>query len=159
MFYKNNDYGCTRHNGVSDMDCENGTLIEQLEKAGIDYTLTGLNMGTSADMPCRLVHYVTKSNTPMTILIFPQAGIDSWAENYYHFPGMTAEDAAQLNWGDVYEHVHSVWWETVKSKVQVAQFCPTCHIAPVTTYEDIRGKLRCAKCHTQTADNKAEYWK
>jgi hypothetical protein len=158
-FTVENDYGCTKHNSVSDMDCQNGTLIEQLDNAGIAYTLVELSMGSDGSAPCNLIHYTGKSNNPITVLIVPSSGIDSWAENYYHFPGMSDEDAKQLKWYDVYQHIHDVWWKTVKSKIQVAQFCPKCHTAPVTTYDDIRGNLRCATCHTHTVENKAEFWK
>ena len=153
-----NDYGCKKYNGVSDMDSANGTLVEQLEKAGVTYTRTQLSMGTVTAEPCYLVHYMGRSsNIPVTVLVFPQAGVDSWAEDYYHFPGMTPDDAATLNWYEVHEHIHRVWWDTVKKNVSVAQYCPTCGTAPATTYEDLRLKKRCSVCHELTVDNKAEY--
>src|SRR3990167_6595135 len=155
-----NDFGCTKRDGVSDMTETSGTLIQQMDKAGVKYIRTELNMGSANADPCYLVHYTsTKTNEPMTILVFPQAGIDSWAEDYYYFSGMTLKDALSLNWHEVYAHVQRVSWETIKSKVQVAQYCPTCHKAPVETYEDLRGKKRCKTCNTHTLDNKAEYWK
>lgn len=136
------------------MDCKNGTLVEQLDLAAVPYTQIRLNMGATTAIPCYLIHYTTKSNDPMTVLVVPQTGIDSWAENYYHFPYMAAIDAQELDWLGVYEHVHSVWWETALARVQTAQYCPVCNAAPVLTYEDIRGQKRCGRCHAQTSDNR-----
>lgn len=148
-----NDFGCTIRNGVSDMTETNGTLIQQMDKAGVKYTRTELNMGGVNTEPCYLVHYTsTKTNSPMTILVFPQAGIDSWAEDYFYFPGMTLDDALALNWRQVYDHVNRVSWETTKSKVPVATKCPSCGkldgIEGGGTYEDIRGLKRCKFCHS-----------
>ena len=88
----------------------------------------------------------------MTILVFPQVGIDSWAEDYYYFPGMTKEDALLLDWYVVYNHVSEVSWNTIKSKVSVASKCPKCEkvdgINGGGTYEDIRGNKRCTFCHS-----------
>jgi hypothetical protein len=136
-----------------------GTLTEKLDEAGIKYTRTTLAMGSFNSEACYLVHYTTKSGVPMTVFVFPQAGIDSWAEEYYHFANMTIEDALKLSWYEVYEHVHRVSMETAAANAQVAQYCPKCEKAPVNTYDDLRGLKRCVVCHSHTADNKAEYWR
>lgn len=151
-YTQENDYGCTKWTGVSDMDARNGTLLEQMEKAGIPCDKTPLQMGSANAEPCYLVHYTaTKSQMPVTVLVFPQAGIDSWAEDYYHFPGMTHGEAAQLNWYEVYTHVHQVAWETTKAKGQVTTRCPHCGkldgVDGGGSYEDIRGRKRCSFCH------------
>ena len=153
MYTEDNDYGCTKRDGVSDMTETNGTLIQQMDKAQIHYTRTTLNIGAASTEPAYLLHYTSpKTNAQMTVLVFPQAGIDSWAEDYYFFAGMTINEASKLNWYDVYEHVHRVSWETIKSKVPVASKCPNCGkldgIDGGGSYEDIRGKKRCSFCHT-----------
>lgn len=154
-----NDYGCTKSNGISDMDNAD-VMATQLKKAGIQYECTELTFGTMTAEPAHLIHYTgSKSGNPVTVLVVPAAGADSWAEQYYHFPGMTKAEAIELNWSEVYEHVHGVWWQNVIANVQVAQYCPTCHKAPVDTYQDLRGQKRCQTCHTHTADNKADFWK
>lgn len=152
MYTQDNDYGCTKWNGVSDMDAKNGTLLEQMEKACISYSLTSLQMGSANAEPCYLVHYTAaKSQIAVTVLVVHQAGIDSWAEDYYHFPGMSHEDAALLNWHEVYTHVHEVAWETTKAKVPVVTKCPHCGkldgVDGGGSYEDIRGRKRCSFCH------------
>ena len=152
LYTQDNDYGCTKWSGVSDMDAKNGTLLEQLDNAGIAYTTAQLNMGSVNAGPCYLVHYTTtKSQMLMTILVFPQAGIDSWAEDYYYFPGMSGEDAAQLSWYEVYTYVKEVAWETTRAKAQVATKCPHCErvdgVNGGGSYDDIRGRKRCSFCH------------
>lgn len=152
MYTQDNDYGCTKWNGVSDMDAKNGTLLDQMEKVGISYDKTPLQMGGANAEPCYLVHYIApKSKMAVTVLVFPQAGIDSWAEDYYHFPGMSLYEATQLDWSEVYDHVHQVAWETTKAKVPVATKCPHCGaidgINGGGSYEDIRGRKRCSFCH------------
>lgn len=152
MYTQTNDYGCTKWNGVSDMDAKNGTLLEQIEKAGIPFTPTPLPMVSANAGPCYLVHYTTpKSKMLMTVLVHPQAGIDSWAEDYYHFPGMSGDEAAPLDWYEILTHVKEVAWETTRAKVPVATKCPHCGaidgIGGGGSYEDIRGRKRCTFCH------------
>lgn len=153
MYTQDNDYGCTKRDGVTDMTEKNGTLVQQMDKAGIHYVKTTLNMGGAVAESCYLLHYTsTKNNQPLTILVFPQAGIDSWAEDYFYFPGMTLQGASKLDWHSVYEHVNRVSWETIKSNVPVATKCPNCGkldgIDGGGSYEDIRGRKRCKSCHS-----------
>lgn len=159
MFTQDNDFGCVKVSGVSDMTETDGTLLQQIQKARIEYMITNLAMGAVNSDPCYLLHYTTKSNVPMTVLVFPQSGIDSWAEDYFHFAHMTVEDAWKLDWSEIYDHVQRISHETAMKNIQVAQYCKSCHKAPVETYDDLRGKKRCKTCHTHTEDNKAEFWK
>lgn len=152
FFVEENDYGCTKFDGISDMTAgEAGTITDQLDKAEKPYQRTALNMGTIFADTAYLIHYRAKSNIAITVLVVPQVGADSWAENYYHFPGMTADDAAQLNWCEVYAHVSRVHMETITSKIPVATKCPNCGkldgVDGGGWYEDIRGRKRCKFCH------------
>lgn len=151
MFTKGNDYGCTKANGVSDMSNAD-VLIDKLKNAGIEYQRTELSFGTLTAEPVHLVHYVSpKSGCNMTVLVVPDAGADCWVEGYYHFPCMTKEDASKLKWIDVYEHVRQVAWETIKSKIPIAEKCPNCGkldgVDGGGWYDDIRGRKRCKFCH------------
>ncbi len=152
MYTKDNDFGCTKWDGVTDMTETNGTLIQQMEKKGIHYTRTNLNMGALPAEPAYLVHYTSqKSKIPMTILVIPQIGADSWAEDYFYFPGMTMQDAIGLNWCIIYEHVHTVSLEIITQNIHSPSKCPSCgkmDINKSDTYKDIRGKIRCAHCHS-----------
>jgi hypothetical protein len=147
VFTIENDYGCTKTDSVDDMSYKKkgGTLTEQLDRNGISYSKHELSMGTLTAEPAYLVHYTNK--TPMTVLVIPAAGADSWCKEYYYFPYMTADDAQLLNWYDVYQHVREVSWETIKNKTKVAKKCPGCGKLPANTYEDLRGKERCRDCH------------
>jgi hypothetical protein len=153
MFKENNDYGCTRYSGISDMTItDNGSFLDQLKKSEIDYKQVILNIGSYAAEPCYLLHYESrKTNLPMTVLVFPQVGSDSWAEDYYYFPHMTENDAKSLNWGNVLEHIRSVVWETIRAKIPVAIHCSHCgkfiSMSKSDIYEDIRGNKRCGYCH------------
>ena len=152
MYTEDNDYGCTKFNGVSDMMVgPDGVLTEQLDKAGISHTQTELRMGTLTANPAYLVHYNSlNSKIPITILVIPQTGVDSWAEEYYHFPGMTQEDAQKLDWHTVFQHVSSVLWQTIRSDITHPTPCPNCGKKDINSkdkYTDIRGRVRCSYCH------------
>ena len=157
MYTLDNDYGCTRRDGVSDMTETNGTLTEQMDKAGIHYERTPLNMGTVTAEPAYLVHYTSsKSNAPMTVLVVPQAGADSWAEDYYYFPGLLPEQAQEMDWYAVYEHVKSVAWSTVRKNIHAPSPCPNCgklDINNADRYTDLRGRVRCSFCHALRETN------
>lgn len=153
MYTQDNDYGCTRHAGVSDMTETNGTLIDQLEKAGAEYKKVSLPFAALPAEPAYLLHYISKkSGSPldMIVLVIPLIGPDSWAQEYYYFPGMSLPDADELNWIEVYEHVKATSWETTMKKISHPTACPSCgkmSINQSDTYEDIRGRVRCAYCH------------
>jgi hypothetical protein len=154
QFTQDNDYGCTLFNGVSDMDVEKvgGTIVEQLEKAGIPYERTDLSMGAMFAEAAYLIHYTArKSGIAVTILVIPQVGADSWAEEYFHFPHMTKPDAEMLDWFEVQQHVRAVMQATIRAKIPVTQKCPHCGklegVDGGGKYEDIRGRTRCKSCH------------
>lgn len=143
-YTEENDYGCTKWDGVSDMTIgANGTLTEQLGKVQIPFELVPLSMGTLTADPAYFIHYASRiTGNPTVILVFPQAGADSWCENYYYFPGMSLADAHNLNWHEVYEHVHAVATATMYANVPVAS----------GTYKDIRNRVRCNRCHSLMQD-------
>lgn len=105
-----NNYGCTKRDQVTDMTETNGVLVEQMTRVGVQYERTDLNMRTAITAEsCYLVHYTSpKTSAPMTILVVPQTGLDSWAESYFYFPGMVVEDANKLDWPQVYEHIKAL---------------------------------------------------
>lgn len=152
-FSKENDFGCTKCTGVTDMTTVDsaGTLIDQLEKAGIQYEKTVLSIGVMFAEAAYLIHYVgRKSGKDMTILVIPQVGADSWAEDYFYFPGMTKHNASELNWFEVQEHVRAIQRETILKNIPVARSCPNCGAIDgvgMRVYKDIRGKSRCGNCH------------
>ncbi len=150
MYNAQNDYGCTKHAGCSDMTGET-PLLNQLHQAFIEYERTELRMGTLTAEPASIVTYFSKkSNQPMTVLIVPQAGADSWAEDYYYFPGMTHAAANELDWYTVYNHVHDVSWQTITTQIPHPTPCKNCgklDINNTDRYTDIRGRVRCNFCH------------
>jgi hypothetical protein len=145
-----NDYGCTRYDGVTDMAGGN-TLIDQLKENYVPYETTTLSMGTLTAEPASIVTFVDKkSNSPMTVLVIPMAGADSWAEDYYYFPFLTHQEAQQMDWPVVYEHVHTVSWETIRRHISHPTPCPQCGHLDVfksDSYKDIRANIRCSYCH------------
>lgn len=95
-----NRLGLTKVSGWSDLMAGN-TLEDQLKKAGVPYEEVEIpHMGTFAGN-ARLIFYTNpKSGWSVTVLIVVhQSDIDSWAEDYFYFEGMTKEGAmADENW-------------------------------------------------------------
>jgi hypothetical protein len=101
---KKNAYGCTHVSYVSDMTGQLD-LRSQLKKLGINFSESPLKMGAFLEEPALVITYSQQeTNIPVTVLIIPAVGIDSWCETYYYFPGMSYEDAiVRLDWYEIQE--------------------------------------------------------
>jgi hypothetical protein len=103
-----NDYGITHTGYATDMT-EAGDLRSQLRKAGKAYQETPLNRGTWFAENARIITYQSDGQaTPVSTLIIPMAGADSWCEEYYIMVGVNHEAALSRDWGTIIHRVREL---------------------------------------------------
>lgn len=102
-----NPWGITRTGYATDMT-DDGPLEYELERAGKNFEKTYLRMGSLFADDASIVTYTTTGGTPVSILVIPFAGPDSWCEEYYIMVGVSHADALAVNWPAVVDDVRDL---------------------------------------------------
>lgn len=106
---KPNDYGITNAGYATDMT-DAGDIRTQLQKAGITYRETSLNMGTLFADPACIITYTNPSHgRQVSVLIIPLRGPDSWCEEYYSMLGTDHEAALSRDWSNIVDEVRKLY--------------------------------------------------
>lgn len=97
---KPNPYGCTHRSFVSDLNDQD--LRKQIHAMGIHYIESRINTEDKSAVQGRLIsYYQPSSDRPVTILIIPGAGPDSWCDEYYYFPDLEHGQARKRDWNSI----------------------------------------------------------
>lgn len=103
-----NPYGCTHTSYCTDMS-NHPDLETELKNRGVEYTKTALPMAAFASENASIVTYNSPSTQkPVTVLVVPAVGADSWCEGYYYFPGLDHESASTRDWFAILNELRSL---------------------------------------------------
>ncbi len=100
-----NTIGLTHIAGWTDL-MAGDRLEDQLEKAAVAIEKQDIPTIVGMGGCARLVGYTSqRTGQPVTVLVVPlQGDIDSWAEDYYIFGGLSFEDATRMtDWHERYD--------------------------------------------------------
>lgn len=80
-------------------------FADKLDAEGIAYERTPLPRIVGMAGSAYLLTYDSPRGMPVTVLVIPHQGIDSFAEEYYTFEGMGCDQAAARDWLAVYDQL------------------------------------------------------
>jgi hypothetical protein len=119
-----NDIGLTKYTGYSDFS-SNGTLEDQLDKAGVKYIEALIPHLVGMAGEARLLFYTSpKTGSHVTVLVVPLRGdIDSFGEDYYYFEGVSMEDALrdESRWLNAYDVGRAMVKEAIREQIRAKQ--------------------------------------
>lgn len=104
---RGNPWGITRTGYATDMT-DDGPLEYELEQAGKNFEKTYLRMGSLFADAASIVTYARSAGGPVSVLVIPFVGADSWCEEYYVMSGVSHADALAIDWSRIVDDVRDL---------------------------------------------------